>query len=54
MEDLQFSPPQIESLVSGLSYIEFYHTTASAMSTAWPPEKFDELLTKLGDLAPQI
>jgi len=54
MEELHWPPQQIGALVSGLSYIEFYNTAASGNSTSWPSEKFDELLNKLADLAPQI
>jgi hypothetical protein len=54
MEKLHWPPQQIGTLVSDLSYIEFYNTSASGGSTPWPSEKFDELLNKLADLAPQI
>jgi hypothetical protein len=54
MEELHWPPQQIGSLVSGLSYIKFYNTASSGNLTSWPPEKFDELLSKLGDLAPQL
>jgi len=54
MEELHWPPQQIGSLVSGLSYIEFYNTAPSGNLTPWPAEKFDELLSKLGGLAPQL
>jgi hypothetical protein len=54
MEEFNWPPGQIQTLISGLSYIEFYHTAASSSSTPWPSEKFDELLSTLADLAPQI
>ena len=54
LEELHWPPPQIAALVSGLSNIDFYHTAATASSTPWLPVKFEELLTKLGDLAPQL
>jgi len=54
MEALNWPPRQIETLVSGLSYIEFYNTASSASSTSWPSEKLNELLRKLSELAPQM
>ena len=54
MEDLHWPPPQIETFVSGLSYIQFYHDATSASSTPWPSEKFDELLQKLAAFVPQM
>lgn len=53
MEDVHWPPSQIKSLVSGLSYIQFYHDATSPSSTLWPSEKFNELLKKLADFAPQ-
>lgn len=54
MEELHWPPPQIANLVSDLSYIEFYNTTSSNNSIPWSAEKFNEFLSKLTDLAPQI
>jgi hypothetical protein len=54
MEALHWPPQQIGSLVSGLSYIEFYNTASSASSTSWLSEKFRELFAKLSELAPHI
>jgi hypothetical protein len=54
MEEMNWPPQQIRTLVSDLSYIEFYHTAASSSSTPWPSEKFNELLSVLANLAPNI
>jgi ADP-heptose:LPS heptosyltransferase len=54
MEELNWPPHQIGTLVSGLSYIEFYNPPSSSSSTPWPTDKLAELLRKLADVAPQL
>ena len=54
LEALIWPPPHIGTLVSGLSYIEFYNTAPSASSTSWSSQKFDDLLSKLAEFAPHF
>ncbi|CAF2400180.1 unnamed protein product [Rotaria sp. Silwood2] len=54
IEELNWPPAQIRTLVSGLSYIRFYNTASLASSTSWSSEMFDGLLNKLGELTPHI
>lgn len=54
MEQISWPPQQIRNLVSDLSYIEFYITSLSNNSISWSRESFDELLERLGGLAPQL
>jgi hypothetical protein len=55
MEQLHWPPHEIGTLVSGLSYIEFYNTVSSGTSsTPWPSEKFSELLTKIREWIPHM